>query len=259
MPFHLNIGIRRVWPLDQRDPDPILFPETSKKGVSMISTLIDTIIDVFPILMKGMKITIVVLVLSSIFAYLFAFIAGLCRMSQNVLLRKFTGFYVEVFRGTSLIVQLFWLYYAIPMLFGFDLGSDMLAGVLAIALNYGAYMSEIVRGSILSVAEGQTEAATALNMSRFQRMRLVILPQAIRMMLPEFGNYLILMLKSTSLVALIGMTDILYYGNILRGGNISQGPTIYLLVLVFYFILALPLIALTKKLEKMSKKGVAVQ
>lgn len=219
--------------------------------------IISAIEEIFPALMKGINITITVLIASAFFGYLFAFIAGLCRLSNNILLRKFTGFYVEIFRGTSLIVQLFWLYYAIPILFGIDLGSDWWAGVIAIALNYGAYMSEIVRGSILSVAKGQSEAATALNMSRFQRMRLVIFPQAVRMMLPEFGNYLIQMLKATSLVSLIGLHDILYYGDILRSSNLSQAPVVYLLVLVFYFILALPLIFLTRKMESISKKGVA--
>ncbi|WP_373896202.1 ectoine/hydroxyectoine ABC transporter permease subunit EhuC [Virgibacillus natechei] len=217
----------------------------------------NAIIDIFPVLMQGITITITVLLASAFFGYLMAFIAGLCRLSNNIVLRKFTGFYVEVFRGTSLIVQLFWLFYAIPILFGIELGSNWWAGVAAIALNYGAYMSEVVRGSILSVAQGQTEAATALNMSRFQRMRLVIFPQAVRMMLPEFGNYLIQMLKATSLVSLIGMTDILYYGDILRSNDLSQAPMVYLLVLVFYFIIALPLIWLTRKMEKISKKGVA--
>lgn len=201
--------------------------------------------------------TVIVVILSAICSYIFAFIAGLCRLSSNRFIRKFTGFYVEIFRGTSLIVQLFWLYYALPMLFGIDLGSDLLAGVLAISLNFGAYMSEIVRGSILAVDKGQTEASIALNMTRFQRMRLIILPQAIKMMLPEFGNYFILMLKATSLVALIGMKDILYYGNILRSTNLSQAPTIYILVLVFYFLIALPFIFINRKLEAMSKKGVA--
>ncbi|GIP63013.1 ectoine/hydroxyectoine ABC transporter permease subunit EhuC [Virgibacillus pantothenticus] len=219
--------------------------------------LIQAIIEIFPDLTKGLTITITVLIGAAFFGYLFAFIAGLCRMSSNMFLRKFTGFYVEIFRGTSLIVQLFWLYYAIPMLFGIELGSNWWAGVIAISLNYGAYMSEIVRGSILAVTKGQSEAATALNMSRYQRMRFVILPQAIRMMLPEFGNYSIQMLKATSLVSLIGMEDILYHGNIIRSTNLSQAPTVYLLVLVFYFILALPLIFLTRKMESFSKKGVA--
>ncbi|WP_083838333.1 ectoine/hydroxyectoine ABC transporter permease subunit EhuC [Lentibacillus jeotgali] len=219
--------------------------------------IINAIAEIFPTLMKGIGITIQVLIGSIILGYLMAFIAGFCRLSKNPVIKIITTFYVEVFRGTSLIVQLFWLFYALPILFGIDLGSDYLAGVLAIALNYGAYMSEVVRGSILSVAKGQTEAATALNMSSFQRMRLVIFPQAVRMMLPEFGNYLIQMLKATSLVSLIGMTDILYYGDILRSSNLSQAPTVYFLVLVFYFIMALPLIWLTRKMEAASKKGVA--
>ncbi|MFC4025392.1 amino acid ABC transporter permease [Oceanobacillus longus] len=217
----------------------------------------NAIIEITPQLARGLGITISVLLASAVFAYLMAFIAGLCRLSKNVFIRKFTGFYVEVFRGTSLIVQLFWLYYAVPMLFGIELGSNWWIGVIAIGLNYGAYLSEVVRGSILSVAEGQTEAATALNMSSFQRMRLIIFPQAVRMMLPEFGNYTIQMLKGTSLVSLIGMNDILYYGDIIRSSNLSQAPLVYFLVLVFYFIIALPLIALTRKGESISKKGVA--
>jgi len=118
-------------------------------------------------------------------------------------------------------------------------------------------MSEIVRGSILAVDEGQSEASTALNMNGFQRMRLVIFPQALRMMLPEFGNYLIQMLKATSLVSLVGMSDILYYGDMFRSSNLALAPTVYVLILVFYFIIALPLIWLTRKAESISKKGVA--
>lgn len=118
-------------------------------------------------------------------------------------------------------------------------------------------MSETVRGSILSVSHGQTEAAIALNMSRFQRMRIVILPQAVRMMLPEFGNYLIQMLKATSLISLVGLADIVYKGQLYTNTNLASTPTVYLLILVFYFIIALPLIGLTKWAEKQSSKGVA--
>src|SRR5690625_3293434 len=116
------------------------------------------IADIFPALTKGLQITITVLIASAVFGYFMAFLAGFCRLSNNLILRKFTGFYVEIFRGTSLIVQLFWLYYALPILFGIHLGNDFWVGAIAIGLNYGAYMSEIVRGSILSVAKGQSEA-----------------------------------------------------------------------------------------------------
>lgn len=217
----------------------------------------DTLTEIFPILMKGLRITVLVLIGSAFFGYLIAFISGLGRLSSNIFIRKFVGLYIEVFRGTSLIVQLFWLYYALPILFNFDIGSDIWAGIIAISLNYGAYMSEIVRGSILAVAKGQTEAGIALNMTKFQRMRLIILPQAVRMMLPEFGNYLIQMLKATSLVSLIGLSDMLYYGNLYRSTHIAESSLVYLLILVAYFILALPLIWLVRKMEGFSKKGVA--
>lgn len=217
--------------------------------------IINAILEVTPQIARGLGVTITVLLAAALLAYAMAFIAGLSKLSNSVLLRKVTSVYVEVFRGTSLIVQLFWLYYALPMLFNIPLGSNWWIGVIAIGLNYGAYMSEVVRSSIVAVDEGQAEAATALNMSSFQRMRLVILPQAVRMMLPEFGNYTILMLKSTSLVSLIGLRDILYYGDIIRSTNASATPIVYTVVLVFYFILALPLIWLTKKGEKIAKKG----
>lgn len=217
----------------------------------------ETLSEIFPELIKGLPITLLVLAGSAVFSYLIAFIAGLSRLSRNVVIRTFTSFYVEIFRGTSLIVQLFWLYFALPVLFDIDLGSELWVGILTIALNYGAYMSEVVRGSILSVAKGQTEAGIALNMTRFQRMRLIILPQAVRMMLPEFGNYLIQMLKATSLVSLIGLMDVLYFGELYSSTHIQQAPLVYLLTLIFYFILALPLIWFVRRMETFSKKGVA--
>src|SRR5699024_6217390 len=113
-------------------------------------------------------------------------------------------------------------------------------------------MSPWYKISVIPISETRDVAFKIL-------MRLIILPQAIRMMLPEFGNYLIQILKATSLVSLIGMTDILYHGDMLRSSNLALAPTVYLLVLVFYFILALPLIWLTRKAEAISKKGVASQ
>ncbi|GKV57468.1 ectoine/hydroxyectoine ABC transporter permease subunit EhuC [Sporosarcina sp. NCCP-2222] len=215
-----------------------------------------SIADISLVLLSGLKITLIVLLLSIVFSTLIALVAGLSRVSNHLLVTKFTGFYVEIFRGTSLIVQLFWFSYALPGLFNIHLGSDIWVAVLAISLNYGAYMSEIVRGAILSIPAGQTEASIALNFTGFQRMRFVILPQAIRMMLPEFGNYIIQILKATSLVSLIGLTDLLYYGNIYRSTHLSEAPTVYLLILIVYFLLALPLIFLTRRMEKFAKKGV---
>ncbi|CAM4186078.1 amino acid ABC transporter permease [Lacicoccus alkaliphilus] len=208
-------------------------------------------------LTQGLGTTLSIFLTATVFSFLMAFIAGLTRLSGNILIRGAAAVYVEVFRGTSLIVQLFWLYYAVPMLFNINLGSNWWVGVVAIALNYGAYMSEVVRTSVISVDKGQTEASIALNLSRFQRMRDVILPQALRLMLPEFGNYSIQILKGTALVSLIGLTDILYFGDIYRSTNLSEGPLAYLMVLIMYFIIALPLIWLSKKGEKIARRGVA--
>ncbi len=202
------------------------------------------------ILAKGLDITIKVLIGSAVFGYLVAFVAGFASLSRYGIIRKVTAVFVEFFRGTSLIVQLFWIYFVLPL-------PDIWTGIVAISLNYGAYMSEIVRGAIVAVPKGQTEASVALNMTPFQRMRLVILPQAVRMMLPEFGNYLIQMLKATSLVSLIGLADITFQAELHRSVNLNLGLQIFFLLLVMYFLLALPLIGVTRWLERISSKGVA--
>lgn len=208
-------------------------------------------------LSQGVWTTVSIFLAAAVLSFLIAFIAGLSKLSGSRILRGLTTFYVEIFRGTSLIVQLFFLYYALPILLDINLASNWWIGVVAVGLNYGAYMSEVVRTSIISVDKGQTEAGIALNMSRVQRMRYIILPQALRLMLPEFGNYSIQILKGTALVSLIGLTDILYYGDVYRSSNLSEGPLAYLLVLIIYFILALPLIWFSRYGEKVAKKGAA--
>lgn len=215
------------------------------------------IIEILPQLLRGLSVTLSVLIAAVLIAYLVAFIAGFAKLSKNKTVFRVTTAFVEFFRGTSLIVQLFWLYYAIPMLLGIQLGSNWWAGVIAIGLNYGAYMSEVVRTSILAIDKGQDEAGTALNFSNFKKMRFIILPQAIRMMIPDFGSYTIQIMKATPLVSLIGLRDILYYGDILRNTNLSLSPLIYLVILLIYFVIALPIIFITKKTEVLAKKGVA--
>lgn len=151
------------------------------------------------------------------------------------------------------MIQMFWLVFALPML-GIQL-TPMFAGVLALALNYGAYGSEAVRSSIQAVPKGQTEAAIALNMTPFQRMRRVVLPQAVVMMLPAFGNLLIELLKGTSLVSLIMLTDLTFKGMLLRTFDISRTPEILGLILVMYFILAIMITLSVRWLERKVSAG----
>lgn len=216
---------------------------------------IDTYLMFLPELLRGAGITIQVLLLSAVFAFLFAFIAGLGRVSRFWIVRFLMGVLVELFRGTSLLVQMFFFYFALPA-FGMEL-SPFAAGVIALSLNYGAYASEIVRGAILSVPRGQTEAGIALNMTRWQRMRLVILPQAFRLMLPGFGNNAIELLKGTSLVSLVTLADLTFQGRLLKDNYTGDQVEIFTLLLLLYFVIALPLIFGARWLEKKAAKGVA--
>lgn len=221
----------------------------------MEGTNINKYLDIFSKILPGALVTIEILLASAAVAFVVALIAGLGRVSKYTPIRKITSVYVEIFRGTSLLVQLFWIFFALPA-FGIQF-SAFLASVVALGLNYGAYGSEVVRGAILSIPKGQTEAAIALNMFNFQRMRLVILPQAFRMMLPGFGNISIELLKGTSLVSLITLTDLTYKGLILQNANLSYTMPVFVTLLFVYFLIALPLIIAVKKLEKNAAKGVA--
>lgn len=204
--------------------------------------------------MRGANITVQILLLSAILAFIIAFIAGISRISRIAAVRLLTGAFVELFRGSSLLVQMFFFFYALPQ-FGITL-SAYTAGVIALGLNYGAYASEIVRGAILAIPPGQTEAGLALNMTRRQRLRLIILPQAFRIMLPGFGNITIELLKGTSLVSLITLADLTFQGTVLKNSNTGAAFEIFTLLLILYFIIALPLILLARWLEKRAAKGV---
>ncbi len=163
---------------------------------------------------KGITWTIVIAVLSIVLASILALLGALGRLSHNAIAVGVSGFYTSFFRGTPLIVQLFLIYLALPQI-GLALGdpwTDLLtldviaAGVLALGLNYGAYMTEIFRAGIQSVGHGQSEAAEALGMTYAQKMRRVVIPQAIRVIIPPTGNEFIAMLKDTALVSFLGVS-----------------------------------------------------
>lgn len=210
-------------------------------------------VDLLPLLFQGAVTTLKVTALSMGVAFLLSFLAGFARLSRRKSIRLVSSVYVEVFRGTSLIVQLFWLFYALPLL-GIEL-TALAAGVAALGLNYGAYGSEVVRSSILAVPKGQTEASIALNMSPMLRMRRVILPQAMVIMLPSFSNLAIELLKGTSLVSLITMADLTYQGMILRTFDASRTFEIFGLILLMYFVMAYPLTLMMRWLERRFSAG----
>jgi polar amino acid transport system permease protein len=162
----------------------------------------------------GLRVTVFIAVIAITLAITLALLGALGRLSHNPIAFGVSGFYTSFFRGTPLIVQMFLIYLALPQIGrnGPPWLRDLLildavpAGILALGLNYGAYMTEIFRGGIQSVGGGQAEAAEALGMNYFQKLRRVILPQAIRVIIPPTGNEFIAMMKDTALVSFLGAT-----------------------------------------------------
>jgi len=204
------------------------------------------------LILQGAIVTVQLTVMGSILALIVAFIAGLGRISRFAILRWLATAYIEFFRGTSIFVQLFFAYFVLPFM-GISL-TPLQAGVLALGLNVGAYAAEVVRGAILSVGREQYEACTALNLSRWQCMRKVILPQALLVMLPTFGNNAIELLKATSVVSLISLADMTFQANIVRS---QTGNTLvpFATILFLYFIFALLISFGVRALERRMARG----
>ncbi|ODT67511.1 MAG: ectoine/hydroxyectoine ABC transporter permease subunit EhuC [Pelagibacterium sp. SCN 63-23] len=206
----------------------------------------------FPPLMEGAWVTIQLTVYSTIIGAALAFAAGIGKLSSNWAIKAVSVAYIEVFRGTSLLVQLFWLYFALPIA-GMAIGVDLrlppvAAGVLALSLNIGAYGAEVVRGAIQSVHKDQHEAARALNFTPRQTLWNITIPQSIPEMMPSFGNLAVQNLKDTALVSLISLGDLAFRAEQIR--NFTQdSTTIYSMLLVTYFGMALVLTAIMRGLE----------
>lgn len=203
-------------------------------------------------LMQGAWVTIQLTIYSTVLGAALAFAAGIGKTSSNWAIKGVSVAYIEVFRGTSLLVQLFWLYFALPMA-GMAIGIDLrlppvVAGVLALGLNIGAYGAEVVRGAIAAVHTDQHEAARALNLTPRQTLWTVTIPQAVPEMMPSFGNLAVQNLKDTALVSLISLGDLTFRAEQIR--NFTQdSTTIYSMLLVTYFGMALVLTAIMRGLE----------
>ncbi|MER9057345.1 ectoine/hydroxyectoine ABC transporter permease subunit EhuC [Mesorhizobium sp. M0910] len=185
-------------------------------------------------ILNGTLVTIVLTILAAVLAIAIAVAAGLMRISPNPLVRGTATIYIEIFRGTSLLVQLYWIFFVLP-LFGITL-EKFTAGFVAVGMNLGAYGSEVVRSAILSVPRGQWEAALALNMSTAKRMQRVILPQALLIMLPPSGNLLIELLKGTALVALITVADLTFQVKQINTTTYLSAQSFGTALIVYYII-----------------------
>lgn len=205
-------------------------------------------------LLRGAEATAIIAVASTALGGLFAFAAGIARVAGGRVLSLVALVYVEIFRGTSLLVQLFWLYYALPLIgISFD---PIMTGVVGLALNIGAYGAEVVRGALRSVPEAQHEAARALNFSRGYTLLHITLPQAVVEMMPPFGNLAVQNLKDTALVSLISISDLTFQAQQLRNITLDS-VTIYSMTLLGYFAMALVVTAFMRWLEMRLRRGAA--
>jgi His/Glu/Gln/Arg/opine family amino acid ABC transporter permease subunit len=185
--------------------------------------------DVFPLLFRGMVITVQTTVLALVIAIALGLLSCLAGLSRNPLLRGISRFYIWAIRGTPLLVQTFFIYFGRPQLVQ-SLGVDFrltpfAAGIITLSLNAGAYISEIFRGGIQAIDTGQMEAARSLGLSRSHAMFRIILPQAVRVSIPSLVNQFIISLKDTSIISVISLGEIVYEAKIYIGRTMQSFAT----------------------------------
>ena len=199
-----------------------------------------------PLLLLGARFTLEITLLTIVFGVTAGLILALARLSPFAPLRALVTGYVELVRGTPLLVQIYFIYFVLPAL-GINF-SSVLAGAVALSLNAAAYISEIFRGGIESIDTGQMEAARALGLDYKAAMRYVILPQTVRRVLPPLTNEAVALLKDSSLVSVVGVTELMRQGKEIAA-NTGSATTLYLGVAVLYLCMTLPLTTLVRRLE----------
>lgn len=205
-------------------------------------------------LFEGAKLTIGIAILAILAGLVIGFLSCLMGLSKNPILKAISGVYVWVIRGTPMIVQAFFVFFAIPQLLNLIPGvrvtlTPFWAGLITLSLNAGAYLSEVFRGGIQAVPPGQTEAARSLGLSSFKTMMKVVLPQAFKISLPSMVNQFIITVKDTSILSVIGLAEIVNNAKQFVGSTWRFFET-YILVGVFYLVIVSALMVLSNYIEK---------
>ena len=200
------------------------------------------------LILAGLGITIAYTVGTILLGLVIGLVTGLLRLSRNPMITAPLVAYVEIFRCTPLLVQIVWFYYALPVVLGIDIPAHV-AAVLVLSLYTGAFYAEIIRGGVNSIERGQWDAARAIGMRRRQVMRHVILPQAVKRMIPPFMNQSIIQLKNTSLVSTIAVADLLYQGTIITAAS-YRPLEVYTMVAIIYFLVLFPLTLAAQQVER---------
>lgn len=212
-----------------------------------VSNTVGIVFEARWLLLEGIRNTLITFFCSAFCALLLALLLGLARTSRSVLARWAATCWVEFFRGISTVVLLFWLYYVFPMM-GVAL-SALAAAVIGLSLVHGAYGSEIVRGAVQAIGPGQHEAAAALGLSRWATVRSVILPQAFAICLPSMGNSLVLLMKGTSIAALISLHELTYQSNLVVTRTYAIF-SVFFTVLLIYYAMSICCVSLTRSMER---------
>src|SRR5947209_9302297 len=199
------------------------------------------------LILFGLGVTLAYTVGTIFFGLVLGLVTGLLRLSRNVFVNAPLIAYVEIFRCTPLLVQIIWFYYALPVVVGIDIPATV-AATLVLSLYTGAFYAEIVRGGVNSIERGQWDAARAIGMRQGQLMRYIILPQAVKRMVPPFMNQSIIQLKNTSLVSTIAVADLLYQGTIITAAT-YRPLEVYTMVAIIYFAVLFPLTLLAQGVE----------
>ena len=213
---------------------------------------ISDIIAFLPPLLQGAWLTIVVSVLSYGLALVAGLVVGLARISRFAPLRMVAAFYIQVIRGTPLLLQLFFIYYVLP--YNGLILSPFVSAVLGLTVNYAAYMAEIFRSGIQAIPKGQWEAGASMGMSRRKLMRRIILPQATRIIIPSLGNNFVSIFKDSALVSIITMRDLMFSGQLLASATFKHFE-IYTMVAVIYLAISYPAAMLVEWIERKLEIG----
>jgi polar amino acid transport system permease protein len=207
--------------------------------------------DMMPALLTGLRVTVLLTFVIMGIALIAALPIALARMSSRRWLRFPSTIYVQVLRGTPVLLQLFYLYYVLPFA-GIELNA-WTAGIIGMSAAYSAYLSEIYRAGIEAVDRGQTEAALALGMSRVQVMRIVVLPQAFRIVIPPIGNMFVGLFKDTSLLSILTIRELMFQGQLLAATNFRH-ITIFTVIAILYLAVCWPSAAIIDRLEQKLKE-----
>jgi polar amino acid transport system permease protein len=219
----------------------------------------DILNDIWPALRGGIWTTVSVTFLAAAWGTVVAVVFGVASLSSNRVVRGFIRVYVEVLRGISVVILVFFVFFALPLFLDFVNYTLMQAAVLALGLNLSAYGTEIVRGAVQAVPRGQTEAAVAINLSTLRRIWSVTLPQAAIIILPPYGNLLIEVLKASALVSFLGLSEITNRAQNLRNqAGSPDSALIFLTALIIYFVLSQGIAFGMRLLERRFGRGLEV-